>query len=83
MVGRVQEVKTSTGGWFYMPRFSDPFCNRVRLSAEKSEDLWLKTGHDVFYVEDNGTAPVVEASRSGSPTPTEITLGNRGASVSF
>jgi hypothetical protein len=83
MVGRVQEVKTSTDGSFYVPPFPDASCNRVRLSAKKLEDLWLKTGHDVFYVGDNGSAPIVEASRSGSPTPTEITLGNRGASVIF
>ena len=83
MVGRVQEVKTSANGSFYVPPFSDPICNRVRLSAKKSEDLWLKTGHDVFYLGDNGTAPIVEASRSSSPMPAEITLGSRGASVSF
>jgi hypothetical protein len=83
MVRRVKEVKTSTDGSFYVPPFRDASCNRVRLSAKKFEDLWLKTGHEVFYVGDNGTAPIVEASRSGSPTQTEITLENRGASVSF
>jgi hypothetical protein len=83
MVSRVQEVKTSTDGSFYVPPFLDARCNRVRLSAKKLEDLWLKTGHDVFYLGDNGSTPIVEASRSGSPTPTEITLGDRGASVSF
>jgi hypothetical protein len=80
---RVQEVKTSTDGTFYVPLFLDVSCNRVRLSANKVEDLWLKTGHEVFYVGENGTTPVVEASQSGSPTTTEITLGNRGALVSF
>jgi len=80
---RVQEVKTSTDGSFYVPPFLDVSCSRVRLSAEKLEDLWLKTGHGVFYGEDNGTTPVVEASESGSPTTTEIRLGNRGGSVSF
>lgn len=83
MVSRVQEVKTSTDGSFYVHPFLDARCNRVRLSAKKLEDLWLKTGHEAFYVGDNGTTPIVEASRSGSPTPTEITLGDRGASVSF
>jgi len=83
MVNRVQEVKTSTDGSFYVPPFPDAHCNRVRLSAKKLEDLWLKTGHEVFYVGDNGTTPIVEASPSGSPTQTEIKLGNRGASVSF
>lgn len=80
---RVQEVKTSTDGSFYVPPFQDVSCNRVRLSAKKVEDLWLKTGHEVFYGSDNGTTPVVEASQSGSPATTEIRLGNRGGSVSF
>jgi hypothetical protein len=79
----VQKVTTSSNGSFYVPPFMDASCNRVRLSAERSEDLWLKTGHDVFYGGDNGTTPVVEDSQSGSPTTTEITLGNRGALVSF
>jgi hypothetical protein len=80
---RLQEVKTSADGSFYVPPFLDVSCNRVRLSAKKLEDLWLKTGHEVFYGNDNGTTPVVEASQSGSPTKTEITLGHRGALVSF
>jgi hypothetical protein len=36
-----------------------------------------------FLRGDNGTTPVVEASQSGFPTATEITLGSRGALVSF
>jgi len=82
----VQEVKTSTDGSFYIPPFSASVCNRVRLSAKLVEDLWLKTGHDasdIFYEGDNGTAPVVEAARLGSPTVTEITLGARGGQVAF
>jgi hypothetical protein len=79
----VQEVKTLTDGSFYIPAFLSADCKKVRLSAKKVEDLWLKTGHDVFYEGDNGTTPVVEAPQSGSPTTTEITLGNRGGSVSF
>lgn len=79
----VQEVKTSADGSFCVAPFLDSKCNRVRLTARKMEDLWLKTGHDVFDERDNGTTPVVEASRSDSPTKTEITLGNRGASASF
>lgn len=80
---RVQEVNTSTDGSFYVPAFLDVSCNQVRLSASKVEDLWLKTGHEVFYGDDNGTTPLVEVSRVGSPSTTEITLGRRGASVSF
>jgi hypothetical protein len=80
---RVQEVKASKDGAFYVPRFLDVSCNQVRLSAKNVEDLWLKTGHGVFYERDNGTTPVVEASQSGSPTTTEIKLGSRGALVSF
>jgi hypothetical protein len=79
----VQEVKTLADGSFYVPAFLGADCKRVQLSAKKIEDLWLKTGNDVFYEGDNGTTPVVEASRSGSPTTTEIILGNRGGSVSF
>ena len=82
-VSFVQEVKTSTDGSFYVPPFLNSSCDHIRLSAGKLEDLWLKTGHEVFYGGDNGTMPVVDASRSGSPTTTEITLGNRGALVSF
>jgi hypothetical protein len=40
----------------------------------------LETGHDVFYGEDNGTAPVVVIPSS---TTTENTMGSQGASVSF
>lgn len=80
---RIQKVKTSTDGSFYVPPFLDVSCHRVRLSAEKVEDLWLRTGHDLFDGRDNGTTPLVEAPQSGSPTTTEITLGNRGALVSF
>jgi hypothetical protein len=76
-------VQTSPDGSFYIPPFSGVSCNRVLLSAEKVEDLWLKTGHEAFYGGDNGTTPVVEASQSGFPTATEITLGSRGALVSF
>jgi len=82
-VNFVQDVKTSTDGSFYVPPFLVSGCNRIRLSAKKVKDLWLETGRDVFYEGDNGTTPVVEAPRSGSPTTTEIKLGNRGALVSF
>lgn len=76
----VQEVKTSANGSFYVPPFTTGICNRIRLSAKKIADLWLETGHDVFYGADNGTAPVVEIPSS---KPTEIRLGDRGGSISF
>ena len=82
-VNHVKDVKTSTDGSFYVPPFLVSGCNHVRLTAKKVEDLWLKTGHDIFYEGDNGTTPVVEAPSSGSPTTTEIKLGNRGGLVSF
>jgi hypothetical protein len=82
-VNYVKDVKTSTDGLFYVPPFLVSGCNRIRLSAKKVEELWLKTGHDVFYEGDNGTTPVVEAPWSGSPTTTEIKLGNQGSLVSF
>ena len=77
------EVKTSTDGSFYFPPLLEATCGRVRLSADKREDLWLKTGHDIFDGVDNGTAPIVESPRAGSPATTEIMLGNRGSLVSF
>jgi len=82
-VNFVQDAKTSADGSFYVPPFLVSGCNHIRLSAKKVEELWLKTGRDVFYEKDNGTTPVLEAPRSGSPTTTEIKLGNRGALVSF
>ena len=79
----VQEAKTSADGTFHIPRFLESACNRVQLSAKKLDDLWLKTGHDVFYERDNGTTPVVEAALLNPPTVVEITLGRRGALVAF
>ena len=80
-VSFVKEVKTSADGSFFVPPL--PGCGRIRLSAKKVEDLWLETGHDVFYEKDNGTAPLVETKWSGTPTTTEIRLENRGSLVSF
>ena len=79
----VQEARTAPDGSFYIPGFLDANCKRVRLSAAKTEDLWLRTGRDVFYDGDIGATPVVEVPASGSPVQTEIALGIRGASVSF
>lgn len=80
---RSQQATTSTDGSFYVPPFLDVSCNRIRLSSQKMDDLWLKTGHDIFYGGDNGTTPVVEASQSGPPKTAEITLGDRGGLISF
>ena len=82
-VSFVYEVKTSSDGSFFVPPFLSTGCNDIRLSAEKREDLWLKTGHDVFYESDNGTTPEVDAPRTGPPIVTEIKLGKQGGSVSF
>jgi len=76
----VQEVRTSADGSFYVPPFATGTCNRIRLLAKKTEDLWLETGHDVLSGEDNGTAPVIVIPSSAS---TEITMGSRGGSLSF
>jgi hypothetical protein len=76
----VQEAKTAADGSFYVPPFATGGCNRIRLVAKKTEDLWLETGRDIFYVEDNGSAPVVIIPSS---TSTEIKMGSRGGSVSF
>jgi hypothetical protein len=79
----VHQVRTSTDGSFFIPPFVEADCNLVRLSADKKDDLWMKTGRDIFDEKDNGTTPIVEVPRSGSPTTAEITLGRRGALVSL
>jgi len=48
------ECRHPPDGSFYIPPFSGVSCNRVLLSAEKVEDLWLKTGHEAFYGETTG-----------------------------
>lgn len=77
----VQKFTTSSDGSFYVPPFSN--CNHIRLSAEKREDFWLKTGREVFYESDNGTTPEVDAPIIGSPVVTEIRFGRQGGLVSF
>jgi hypothetical protein len=79
----VQEVRTAQDGSFYFQPFLAASCNHVRLAAKKVDDLWMKTGRDVFFDGDNGTAPEVEAPRVGSPSKTDITLGKQGALVNF
>jgi hypothetical protein len=79
----VQESKTSADGTFYVPPFQMASCSRVRLTADKKDELWLPTGRDVFYKGENGTAPVVDASWIGPPTQTDIRLGLQGASVAL
>jgi uncharacterized protein YigE (DUF2233 family) len=76
----VNEVKTSADGSFYVPPFATGNCNRIRLFAKKTEDLWLVTGHDPLSGEDNGSTPAVVIPSS---TSAEITMGSRGGSVSF
>jgi hypothetical protein len=78
----VQTTKTSNDGSFHL-EFTDSGCHRVQLRASNIDDLWLKTGFDVFYPEPNGTAPIVEAATIGTSTETVITLGERGALVHF
>lgn len=77
----VQEARTSTDGSFHLPAFLGAECDKVRLYAEHVEELWLKTGPDVFYSGDNGTTPLVESAPGGPPGPPavpDILLGNRG-----
>jgi len=78
-----QEVKASSDGSFHFPAFREADCNKVRLSAEKAEDLWLRSGHNIFYEGDNGTTPLIEVPQSGVPAMADITLGIRGGLVSF
>ncbi len=79
----VHQAKTSADGSFFIPPFLDVSCNLVQLSADKADDLWLKTGRNVFDEKDNGTSPLVEVPRLGSPIETEILLGKRGALLSL
>jgi hypothetical protein len=76
----VKTTKTSSDGSFRLPPF-DSECNRIQLSASNVEELWLKTGLDVFYPKENGTAPIVDITATGSPTV--IILGERGAVVAL
>jgi hypothetical protein len=82
-ISYVQEVRTSSDGSFYVPPFLASACNHIRLSAEKREDFWLKTGREVFYESDNGTTPEVDAPRTGPSVVTEIRFGKQGGLVSF
>jgi len=78
----VQETKTAADGSFNL-QFVDAECKRIRLSASKIDEFWLKTGMDVFYTKENGTAPVIEATETGSPAEAVITLGERRGLVQF
>jgi hypothetical protein len=78
----VQEAKTAADGSFNL-QFVNSECNRIRLSASKIDELWLKTGTDVFYTKENGTAPIIEAPATGSPAEAVIRLGERGGLVQF
>ena len=82
-VSLVQEVTTSTDGSFYVPSFHSAECTKVRLYAEKADDLWIKTGPNIFLAVSNGTLPLVELKPVGPPAFSEIMLGDRGASVSI
>ncbi len=79
----VQKVRTSSDGSFYVPPFLASGCNHIRLSAEKRENFWLKTGREVFYESDNGTTPEVDAPWTGPSAVTEIKFGKQGALVSL
>ena len=79
----VNEVTTSSDGSFHIPAFGKADCSEVRLSAEKPEDLWLKTGRNVFYKGDNGTTPLIDAPRSGPPAHADINLGIKGGLVNL
>jgi hypothetical protein len=78
-----QSTKTDSNGAFYILPFAEATCNTVRLTAKDIENFWLETGNDVFYGEENGTAPIVDVPRSGSPITAEIAFGNRGGLVTF
>ena len=79
----VNEVTTASDGSFHIPTFREADCSEVRLYAEKPEDLWLKTGRNVFYKGDNGTTPLVNAPRSGPPAHADISLGIKGGLVNL
>jgi hypothetical protein len=79
----VNEVTASSDGSFHIPAFEKADCSEVQLSAEKPEDLWLKTGRNVFYKGDNGTTPLINARRSGPPAHADIDLGIKGGLVNL
>jgi len=61
----------------------DPDCNRIRFTASKAEEFWLKTGDDVFYAQPLGTAPGVELRQGVPPSPITIVLGELGGRIEF
>ena len=77
----VQEARTAVDGSFHLPRFQGADCTRVRLHAEKVEELWLRTGENTFYNGNNGTTPLVDATSGERPAESDIVLGIQGGSV--
>lgn len=78
----VQETITAADGTFHL-QFVDAECNRIRLSASKRDEFWLRTGSDIFYTKENGTSPVIELSANGSPSDIVVQLGELGGLVDF
>ena len=78
----VQETITAADGTFHL-QFVDAECNRIRLSASKRDEFWLRTGSDIFYTKENGTSPVIELSANGSPSDIVVQLGELGGLVTL
>ncbi|HUA62515.1 MAG TPA: hypothetical protein VML19_27405, partial [Verrucomicrobiae bacterium] len=72
-----QETTTAPDGSFHVSHFSSE-CPKVRLYAEKTDDLWLRTGNDEVFYGDNGPAPLVESHPAGPPAEADIVLGKQG-----
>ena len=77
----VSEATASSDGSFHIPAFRGAECTAIRLYAEKPDDLWLKTGANVFYKGEIGTTPLVNVTVDGLPSHADIELGIRGGRV--
>jgi hypothetical protein len=78
----VQTTKTTSDGSFDL-QFGGTECDRIRLSARNIDELWLETGTNIFYIRENGTAPIVQVAADGSSTGAVINLQERGGLVEF
>jgi hypothetical protein len=72
-----REATTASDGSYHIPYFSQE-CSKIRLHAEKTDTLWLRTGIDQDFYRENGSAPLVESSPTGAPAAAELVLGMQG-----
>jgi hypothetical protein len=75
-----QETTSAADGSFNL-QFVNSECSRIRLGASKIDEFWLKTGMDIFYPKENGTAPIIEGTEMVPTKEAVIRLGERGGLV--